>query len=409
MDKDTVKYLTDAMAEKLGPMIAEKIAESRAKGEERAEKAGVSPDELVRQDLMAQDAKQLTGEMAIARMARYMFNAKAHGTPIHKQINDAQDRVCAKMFVGKVMGEDVLSTGGALVMPEVAQDVIPILFDMSTVRASGATQLPMPSGNLSMPYGNAAGTVQYDGESDPITESSPTTGQISMVARKLTGTVGVSNELLQDSSGRSDRFIRDQLVGAMAEKEDVTFLRSVGASNEPKGLRYFAVDQSQSINSESSYTTATVTDELADAVYQVEQNKIAITSGGWILHPRSLKFLRSARDGNNNLVWGAELAGGTLAGFPFKKTTQIPITLNDVGSGSDESEVYFANFSDFVIGDTEMLSLAMSAEATYYTGSAYVSAFARNESVFRAISRHDTACRFRGQEAAIILGVRWSL
>jgi hypothetical protein len=71
--------------------------------------------------------------------------------------------------------------------------------------------------------------------------------------------------------------------------------------------------------------------------------------------------------------------------------------------------VYFANFADFVIGDTEMLSLAMSSEATYYTGSAYVSAFARNESVFRAISRHDTACRFRGKEIAIILGVRWSL
>jgi HK97 family phage major capsid protein len=418
LNKDVLKYFDDKLAEKVGQVVVDKMEESRAKGRERAAKAGITTEQLVERDMAAADNAKLTGEFAIARMARYMWNAyaspgqcmsavKPNGKPVIEQIKAAGDGPC--MQVARVMGGDLTSTGGAMIAPEYSESVIPILFDMSTVRASGATSVPMPSGNLSMPYGDSASTQQWDGESDPITESSPTTGEMSLTARRLTGTTGISNELLADSSGRSDRFIREQLIGGHAEKQDLTLLRSLGVSNEPKGVLYFATDQSQTINSTASATTATISDELADAEYQVEKNKLTIVRGGWIMNPRSLKKLRSARDGNNNRVWADELAGGTLNGYAWKKTTQIPITLNAVGSGSDETEVYFGDWSRYIIGDTQMMEMAVSAEATYYTGSAYVSAFARNESVFRVISRLDTGCQYRGQGFAVIVGVRWGV
>jgi HK97 family phage major capsid protein len=412
LNKDDQKYFDDRLRE-LMPEALERALESRSKGEQRSRETGVSPQDLVAQDVQQQAAAKLGGEFAMARMMRYMWNAKsdhakASGMPVHEQIKKAGDAICAAS-VQRVMGGDSLSTGGAMIAPAYAEEVIPILFDMSIVRALGATSIPMPDGNYSQSAGNAAGTVQYDGESDVVTESSPTTQEISMTARRLTGMVAISNELLADSSGRSDRFIRDTLVGAVGDKEDVTFLRSDGTQNKPKGVRYFADDQSQTVNSAATATTATITDELANLEYQVMKNKIRIARGGWGFHPRTLKQLRSARDGNNNLVWGTELAGGTLNGFPFRWSTQIPITLNDVGSGSDESEVYFGNWSDMLIGDTQMMDLAFSTEATYYTGSAYVSAFAKNESVFRSVSRHDTACRYLGKEFAVGLGIRWGV
>ena len=84
------------------------------------------------------------------------------------------------------------------------------------------------------------------------------------------------------------------------------------------------------------------------------------------------------------------MAGGTLLNFPFAVTSQIP---SNLGTGANESEVYFVDFGDAIIGESSLVELAVSEEAAYYNGISVVAAFSLDQTVIRAIARHDFALR----------------
>jgi hypothetical protein len=93
-------------------------------------------------------------------------------------------------------------------------------------------------------------------------------------------------------------------------------------------------------------------------------------------------------------------------GIPFFASTQIPNNLT-VGTSTDTSEVYLVNMAETIIGENQDLVIDVSDQATYTTdgGTTWVSAFQNNQSLFRAVLRHDIAHR---RPAQIILqaGVR---
>ena len=111
---------------------------------------------------------------------------------------------------------------------------------------------------------------------------------------------------------------------------------------------------------------------------------------GWALSPRSYMKLFGLRDGNGNKVY-PELAQGLLKGYPIAHTNTIPVNL---GAGTNESEIYFADFNDVVIGEQDNMTIDFSREATYVdsTGT-LVTAFSRNQSVLRLVANHDIGFR----------------
>jgi len=94
---------------------------------------------------------------------------------------------------------------------------------------------------------------------------------------------------------------------------------------------------------------------------------------------------------------------GRLFGFPFGVTTQVP---DNLGDGEDESEIYFVDFADAAIGESSRVEIEISSEAAYYDGSNVVSAFSLDQTVLRAIARHDFAMR-RNTSGAVIQAVTW--
>ena len=94
------------------------------------------------------------------------------------------------------------------------------------------------------------------------------------------------------------------------------------------------------------------------------------------------------------------------AGTEIYTTSQLP---NNLGVGTDETEVIFCDFNEMMIGDAMTVSLAVSTEASYVDGGgATISAFQRDLTLMRAVSEHDFAPR---QDAAIavIRGDSWAL
>jgi HK97 family phage major capsid protein len=145
-----------------------------------------------------------------------------------------------------------------------------------------------------------------------------------------------------------------------------------------------------------------ITADTGKAKGLIKRANIPDRNMGWLFHPDVEQYLTDLRDGNGNLAF-PELARGLFRGKPYKTTTQIPVNL---GTGSNETEVYLVEFSQCLIGDSLSMVLDVSTEASYKDGATLVSSFSRDETVVRAVSAHDFGMRMT-KAAAIITGVKW--
>ena len=92
-----------------------------------------------------------------------------------------------------------------------------------------------------------------------------------------------------------------------------------------------------------------------------------------------------------------------LRGYKVGCTTQIPWTL---GGSSDESEIYFADFDEFVLAEGQSIRLEASSEAAYDDGGTVKAAFSLDQTVVRAIAEHDFAPR-HDEAVAVLTAVDW--
>lgn len=386
--EDLLKIFRDAAGEE----FAERAEEARRKAQEP-----VTPRPEVNHNRSDEDP-QFDPSTKIARCVRYLHQAggnKHVAMDIAHKAKDSQ--------VLKALGQSTLAGGGAVVDGDFSPDIVPVLRDASVIRSLNPGQVPMNGGSLTLPYGATGASASYVGENTNATKTEPTFGQINLLARKLVCLVPTSNELLADSSGRADAFIRDDIANAMADKENSTLIRSDGSGNSPTGLLHLC-DSANKFNANGTVSVANVTTDLGKAVRYVKEAKVNITRGGWVFDTRTEFYLMTARDGNNNLVWQPEMARGTLMGFPYRVTTAIP---NNLGGGTNESEVYFANFDSLILAESDSMELAVFPGGAYHDGSNVISGISQDQTVIRATARHDFNARFRGKEISVIEAVTW--
>lgn len=308
----------------------------------------------------------------------------------------------------KVMAISDFPAGGALVPEEYMSEVIPLLYAEMVVMESGATRVPMPNGNLTMPYGDTGVTGGYVGEIENAPVEEPTVGQIKMTAKKAALIVAASNDILRRTpSSGADRFIQDAIVNGLGRLADVTLLRGVGTDASPKGARQFVIDSGDTdlVFNSAGTTLANKVADLSKAVRVVQENNIPFLNAGWVFDKRTEWGLKSTLTTDGQFVFMAEMAAGMLMGFPFKSTTAMP---TNIGTGSNKGEVLFYNFGHFLVGETDSLELTISPDGAYHNGSSVVSGLSQDTTPIRAILRHDTASRFRGLEGSLIQDVAWA-
>ena len=138
----------------------------------------------------------------------------------------------------------------------------------------------------------------------------------------------------------------------------------------------------------------------------MESANVMMASCGWVMRAETKNWLGSLRDAAGYPVFPSIDQNGTLKGYPIYVTSQIP---NNLGSGSNETEVIFADFAEMMIGDAMALSFAVSTEASYVdTNGDTISAFQNDLTLMRAISQHDFAPA-HDEAIAVIRGVNWAL
>jgi HK97 family phage major capsid protein len=338
--------------------------------------------------------------VAMAQMVRLLVQAQGNQ-------HQAADLAKANNF-----GADVhmaLSTvtpgaGGVLVPENFSSSVIESLRPKSVIRRMGAVSLPLNNGNLTMPRILGNTQVAYIGTEEDITVTGMQFGDLKLSSKKAAAIVPISNDLLAYSgvNPRIDSQVSGDLSTSMGLSEDLHFIRSAGGGSLPKGLRYWA-PAGNVLPAPAGATLAQVDLYLGGMMLRLENSNVDLTSSGWIMAPRTLRWLQALRDGNGNKAY-PEIDAGMLKGYKVALTTQIPTNL---GGDGNESEIYFVNFSDCYIGEDMSLAIAISTEASYKDADGKtVSAFQRDQTLIRVISKHDFGPR-HVESVAVGTGITW--
>lgn len=310
----------------------------------------------------------------------------------------------------KAMAATDPGTGGVFLPPQQWSEVIELLRPASAVRKLNPTIVPL-SGTLPIPAITGGATASYTAENTDITETTPTTGDVTLIEKELAALVVLSNRLLRSPQVSVDMMIRDDIVAALAQRSDLAFIRGAGTANSPRGIRFWVL-AAQVLAATGGNTLATITSGLGGLINFLLSGNSRMIRPGWLFSGRTYVRLITVRDGNGNLAFAPEMAGGTLFGYPYAFSTQIPNTFTAASAaevGGALSEVMLQDFADIVVGEGEGLQVDASGEAAYVDSAGSVrAAFSRNQTVIRALEYHDLVARHR-ESIAVLTDVDWTI
>lgn len=344
-----------------------------------------------------QELKQYPG----ASMARITMAIAAGKGDLDKAVNFAHDTIGDSDVAMAI--ETAAGSGGALIPQNTADEVIELLRNRTVVRKLGARSVPLPNGNMSMPRMSGGATAGYVGEGADALASESEFDDVKLSAKTMITLVPLSNQLIGRAGFQVEQLVLADIINAMAVREDKAFLRDDGTNNTPTGMKAVAAAASRTEAWSGTADLTSIDAYLDSLILKLMESNSLMVSCGWGLSPRTYMKLFGLRDGNGNKLY-PEMAQGVLKGYPIEHTNTIPANL---GVGTNESEIYFADFNDVVIGEDGNFTVDFSREATYKdAGGNLVSAFARNQSLIRVVAEHDIG--FRHPEGLVLgTGVTW--
>lgn len=346
-----------------------------------------------------------------ARVLKATLTAKLRGgdsTPDSVLKSWGYEAEAAALVKERALSQSVFADGGALVPAEYSAELIALLRNKTAVRQLGARVFPMGA-SLEMPSQEAAATASYVGENAAIVASQQALGSLRFTEKKLAALVVVSNDLIRNSAFSAEEFVRDDLVQVLSLKEDYQALFGTGGEYSPRGIVSLTDSGNQydaTAVSQVAPTLAEVKRELAKAKRKLKAANIPMARLGWIISPRTEEYLYAITDGNGNSVFQAALDSGTLHGAPLVVTNQVPESLTwGVDGSTDVSRIFFGDFAQFMIGESMSPAVEVFPNAAYDLSGTVKSGISQDQSVIRAMLKHDFNTRYR--KAFVVVGVRW--
>ncbi|PLP87409.1 phage major capsid protein [Pseudomonas sp. FFUP_PS_473] len=378
---------------------AERLAAASAVPVNESAQGATSPPQSSISGPFGEKAKPGTG---MAQMARLLAAAQGNQQTAAQMAKDGGFPADVHMALSAVTP----GAGGVLVPQNFAIDVIESLRPVSIVRKMGVTSLPLNNGNLTQPRITGNTVVTYIGSDTDIPITGMTFADTKLSAKKAAAIVPISNDLLAMSgvNPRVDGLVLNDLTVSMGLSEDLHFIRADGSGSLPKGMRHWALP----FNILPAPVVDGLTLEKIDLflggmMLRLETANVMMKSCGWLMAPRVLRWLQSLRDGNGNKAY-PEIDAGMLKGYPVGLSNQIPVNL---GADGNETEIYFVNFADCMIGEDMDLTLSFSNEASYKDAQGeLVSAFQRDQTLLRVIAKHDFGPR-HVESIVVAVAVKW--
>jgi HK97 family phage major capsid protein len=290
---------------------------------------------------------------------------------------------------------------GSLVAPPQMGELIEVLRNNEVFLQCGARYVPMPAnGRYVFPRQTGTGTAYYPGENRPITESEPTTGDVTLQAKKVAAIVKLSNELSRYASISAEAFVREDMSRFLALRMDKELLEGVGSANAPKGIINYNITRHTSLGTPADGNSGFPfqPEDVIQMIAKVEENNATFRS--FVMRPLMFAWIAnrradavSANDAKGPFMFNivrdiaqdmnvTRTMAAHLSGYPVYKSTQIS-NARTRGSGSNMSYILGGDFSDFIIAMSPTIEFAMQGVGD--------TAFASDQTWILAILMHDGA------------------
>lgn len=291
----------------------------------------------------------------------------------------------------RALQQSTFTAGGALI-PEnfVGAEFIELLRARAAVRRAGARSVTLTNGTFTTPRLTGGVTGGWIGaEGDVITTSEPTFGQLVLTEKKYGVIVPFSNDLRRNASVDAIRVVRDDMVTATANDEDVAFLKGSGLAGQPMGI-YNWVGAAGRGNSAGT-SLANVRTDIRTAKNALANANSPKNSRAWFAHSRGINYMAwDLVDGNSNFAFPSlQTANPTINGEPLYEDNNISITLG----GGTSSEIYYVEMSECFIGDSMDMEIEIFNNAVYSQSGVVRSGISRDESAIRLIRKTDFGMR----------------
>jgi HK97 family phage major capsid protein len=227
-----------------------------------------------------------------------------------------------------------------------------------------------------------ANTVEWIGENADRASSDAAFDSVKLIEKTMSVVAPISNDLLRLGGPSVDRLIRDSIVQAMANGEDVAFLKGAGTAFTPRGIYYQA--PTAHVSATGGTTLALIRTDILNVCNLLAADNVPETTRVWIFNPRTVNYMKwSMVDSNSNFAFPDLRSQNTLNGWPV-------YTTNNITTGTNV-EWYLIEMSGVYIGDGPGLEIKVTDGAAYYStaSSAVVAGLSRNQSVVSALKKTD--------------------
>jgi HK97 family phage major capsid protein len=237
--------------------------------------------------------------------------------------------------------------------------------------------------------------------------------QVLLLPKELGTILPVSNRLLRDAGQEVADAIFSDLSEVLGLRLDLAFTQGTGTGAEPLGIKNKSGTLAgPSLGANGGTPTF---DNLKAIVAGLRSANAPFLSPGWVFNPRLLSTLETVKDTTGRyladvglLEFDATGGGGKLLGFPFRTTTQIPVTMT-TGTSADTTYIIFSSdWRDAVwVGINQNILIEYSREAAYTTdgGTTTQYAWQQRQTVYRAEAAADIGLRRPGL-VSVTTGVR---
>lgn len=279
----------------------------------------------------------------------------------------------------RAMNEGVPSDGGFLVPVEQSEIIHNVSLENELVMPRATVQ-PMQSNEFKLPAvtigdhsANLFGgfVASYKAEASTLAEANPKTRQMILNAKKLTGFLRMSNELIADSG--SERKILDICGKGLAWYRDRAFLKGSGAG-EPLGILNASCTLSQA--KESGQAADTIVYENLTGML-AKLHPACFKNACWVCHqstiPQLLQLSIAVGTGGSHIPVMTESGGG------FKILTLPVIFTEKTEILGNKGDIMLTDFSQYVIGLRSEMRIDVSPHVYFTT----------DEAAARLIERHD--------------------
>jgi HK97 family phage major capsid protein len=225
-------------------------------------------------------------------------------------------------------------------------------------RLSGYRTIPF---NVRIPRQTAGSTAQWVGEGQSKPVSALGFDAITVPWAKVAVIIVITQELARFSSPAAEQLVRDDMVRAVAQAIDATF---ISADAGVVGIKPAGINNVSTNIVSTGNTIDAITNDAAAAMLAITTANIPLRNPVWIMSPQAAMFIGTRRDPMGNFVW-PQMQGNNIGANRSWMGIPVVVSPNVLLAGAPAtSSITLLEQSELMVAEDGQTMLDASQEAS---------------------------------------------